>query len=61
MTYKTGRNLTQKTITYIQDQVLKTLTQHVFHLIYSLTPQGQLFLQCSWSEDLTQMIFHFSF
>ena len=47
MTYKTGCNLTQKTITYIQDQVLKTLTQHVFHLIYSLTPQGQLFLQCS--------------
>ena len=47
MTYQTGQDLIQKITTYIQDQVSKTLTQHVFHLIYSLTPQGQLFLQCS--------------
>ena len=51
MTYKTGQDLIQKIITYIQDHVLKLLPQHIFHWIYSLTLQGQLFLQGSWSED----------
>ena len=31
MTYKTGQNLIQKIITYIQDHALKILTQHIFH------------------------------
>ena len=31
MTYKTGQNLIQKIITYIQDRVLKILTQLIFH------------------------------
>ena len=31
MTYNTGQNLIQKIITYIQDHVLKILTQHIFH------------------------------
>ena len=63
MIYKTGQNLIQKKkiITYIQDRVLKILTQLIFHWIYSLILRGQLSLQCSWSEDLTQMIFHFTF
>ena len=61
MTYKTGQNLVQKIITYIQGRVLKILTQLIFHWIYSLILQGQLSLQRSWSEDLTQMIFHFTF
>ena len=51
MTYKTSQDLIQEIITYIQDYVLKILTQHIFHWIYSLTLQGQLFLQGSWSED----------
>ena len=51
MTYKTGQDLIQKIITYIQDHIPKILTQHILHWIYSLTLQGQLFLQCSWSED----------
>ena len=37
MTYKTGQDLIQKIITYIQDHVLKILAQHIFHRIYSLT------------------------
>ena len=31
MTYTTGQNLIQKIITYIQDHVLKILTQYIFH------------------------------
>ena len=31
MIYKTGQDLIQKIITYIQDHVLKILTQHIFH------------------------------
>ena len=31
MTYKTGQNLIQKIITYIQDRGLKILTQLIFH------------------------------
>ena len=30
MTYKIGQNLVQKVITYIQDRVLKVLTQLIF-------------------------------
>ena len=31
MIYKIGQDLIQKIITYIQDHVLKILTQHIFH------------------------------
>ena len=40
MTYKTGQNLVQKVITYIQDRVLKVLTQLIFRWIYFLILQG---------------------
>ena len=45
MTYRTGKNLTQKIITYAQDCVMKTLKQLISHWIYSLIWLGQLFLQ----------------
>ena len=59
MTYKISQNLVQKVISYIQDRVLKVLTQLVFRWIYFLILQEQLSFQCSWSEDLKQMIFPF--
>ena len=31
MTYKTGQDLIQKIITYIQDHIPKILTQHILH------------------------------
>ena len=61
MTYKISHNLVQKVITYIQDRVLKVLTQLIFCWIFFLILQEQLSLQCSWSEDLIQMIFPFTF
>ena len=59
--YKAGQDLTQETITYTQDHVLKNLSQHIFHGIYSLTLYGQLYFPGSWYNDLTRMTCRFLF
>ena len=61
MAYIVGQDLTQETITYTQDHVLKNLPQHIFHGIYSLTPHGQLYFPGLWYKDLTRMTCYFLF